>query len=85
MTAITSAKASKNLAATIIKVCDDREAVVIEHDDEHTVVMLPLEEYESMSETAYLMRSPANARYLQESIEQLRAGKGVVREIDLDA
>lgn len=85
MTAMTSAKLRKNLTQTIMKVCDDREAVIIEHGDHQRVVMIPLEEYESLNETEYLLRSPANARRLQESIEQLRAGKGIVRDIDLEA
>lgn len=85
MTAITSASADKSLIQTILKVCDDREPLVIIHDDEHSVVMLPLEEYEALNETNFLMRSPANSRHLLESIEQLRSGKGTVQEPDLDA
>lgn len=85
MTAITSAKAQQNFIQTLMKVCDDQEAVIIEHGDNHRVVMIPLEEYESMTETEYLLRSPANARHLLESVEQLRSGQGQVREIDLDA
>ena len=85
MTAITSAKARKNFSQTIMKVCDDREAVIIEHGDHHRVVMIPLEEYESMNETEYLLRNPANASRLLKSVEQLKAGGGKVRDIDLDA
>ena len=36
--------------------------------------MLSLHDYEGLAETAYLLRSPANARRLLESIEELRAG-----------
>lgn len=85
MTAITSAKARKNFAQTIMKVCDDREAVIIEHGNHHRVVMIPLEEYESMNETEYLLRSPPNAQSLLESIDQIRTGKSTVHEIDLEA
>jgi antitoxin YefM len=85
MTAITSAKLRKNLTQTIARVCDDREAVIIEHGDHQRVVMIPLEEYESMNETNYLLRSPANASRLLKSVEQLKASGGQVREIDLDA
>jgi antitoxin YefM len=70
MTAITSANADKSLIQAILKVCDDRE---------------PLEEYEALNETSFLMRTPANSRHLLESIEQLRSGKGTVREPDLEA
>jgi antitoxin YefM len=85
MTAITSANADKSLIQAILKVCDDREPLVIIHDDQRSVVMLPLEEYEALNETSYLLRSPANTRHLLESIEQLRSGKGTIREPDLDA
>ncbi|MFN0075684.1 MAG: type II toxin-antitoxin system Phd/YefM family antitoxin [Prosthecobacter sp.] len=85
MTAITSARASKNLAATIMKVCDDREAVIIEHGEHHRVVMIPLEEYESICETEHQMRSPANVKRLDESLAQLNAGLGKERPINWDA
>ncbi len=45
------------------------------------VVMISLEDYQSMEETAYLLRSPVNARNLLESIEELDSGKGVKREL----
>ncbi|MBK8090481.1 MAG: type II toxin-antitoxin system prevent-host-death family antitoxin [Verrucomicrobiaceae bacterium] len=85
MTAITSSKLRKNLAQTLTRVRENREAVVIEHGDHGSVVMIPLEEYESMNETEYLLRNPANASRLLESVAQLKAGRGKVREIDLEA
>ena len=39
-----------------------------------TAFLVSADEYRSLRETAYLLRSPANARRLQESIEQLSAG-----------
>ena len=45
------------------------------------MVMLSLEDYQSMEETAYLLRSPANARHLLESIAELEAGKGTEQEL----
>jgi len=39
-----------------------------------SVVIIALDEYESLMETVYLMQSPANARHLRESIAQLRHG-----------
>lgn len=85
MTAMTSAKLRKNLTQTITRVREDREAVVIEHGDLGSVVMIPLEEYESMNETEYLLRSPANASRLLKAVEQLKSGRGIVRDINLDA
>jgi len=49
------------------------------------VVIIALDEYESLMETVYLMQSPANARHLRESIARHRAGEGVVHDlIELD-
>jgi antitoxin YefM len=44
------------------------------------VVVVSLEDYESLKETAYLMRSPANARRLLDAMERLEAGRGVAHD-----
>jgi antitoxin YefM len=85
MTAMTSAKLRKNFVQTLMKVCDDREAVIIEHGNDHRVVMIPLEEYESICETEHQMRSPANVKHIDESLAQLNAGLGKERPINWDA
>jgi antitoxin YefM len=43
--------------------------------------MMSLEDYESLEETAYLLRSPKNARRLREAIDQLRSGNGSEHEL----
>jgi len=43
--------------------------------------LMSLEEYNSLEETAYLLRSPKNARRLMDSIESLNNGNGVERDI----
>ncbi|MDB4597569.1 type II toxin-antitoxin system Phd/YefM family antitoxin [Akkermansiaceae bacterium] len=48
---------------------------------DQAVVMMSLDDYESLQETAYLLRSPANAKRLRKSIDQLESGKGRVREL----
>lgn len=62
-------------------VIDDREEVVITRSGHEPVVILSLEDYESLRETAYLMRSPANARRLLDSMERLEAGRGEVHDL----
>ncbi len=44
------------------------------------MVVVSLEDYESLKETAYLMRSPANARRLLDAMERLEAGRGVTHD-----
>jgi antitoxin YefM len=43
--------------------------------------MLSLDDYKSLEETAYLLRSPNNARRLLESIAELEAGQGIERDL----
>src|SRR5260221_9150484 len=83
MDSLTYTAARENLASTMDKVCTDHAPVVITRNRDQSVVMLSLEDYESLEETAYLLRSPANARRLVEAIHALESGKGVVRKIDL--
>ena len=81
MDAVSYKVARANLAKTMEKVCNDHDPVIITRKRESPVVMLSLEDYQSMEETAYLLRSPANARHLLESIAELEAGKGTEQEL----
>jgi antitoxin YefM len=66
-------------AEVLDSVIDDREEVVITRAGHEPVVIVSLEDYESLKETAYLMRSPANARRLLDAMERLESGRGVSR------
>lgn len=81
MEAITYTAARENLATTMDRVCDNHDPVIITRKRDQAVVMMSLEDYESLQETAYLLRSPANARRLSEGIAQLEQGKGVIKEL----
>jgi antitoxin YefM len=81
MDAITYSSARANLASTMDRVCNDHEPLIITRNGEKAVVMLSLEDYKALEETAYLLRSPANARRLLNSIAQLNAGKGTPQEL----
>jgi antitoxin YefM len=63
------------------KVCDDHAPVIITRKAARPVVMMFLDDYEALEETAYLLRSPKKARRLLESIMQLEAGQGTEREL----
>jgi len=81
MKAITYTAARQNLAKTMEKVCSDHAPVIIARKKSDSVVMMSLEDFEALEETAYLLRSPKNTRRLIESIVQLEDGKGVEREL----
>jgi antitoxin YefM len=78
---ITYSAARENLASTINRVCEDQAPIVITRNRDQAVVMLSLAEYESLQETAYLLRSPANAKRLIAAIETLNRGKGIKRKL----
>jgi len=77
MDAITYTTVRANLANTMDRVCDDHEPLIITRNGKQSVVMLSLEDYKSLEETAYLLRTPANAKRLLAAIVQLNEGKGV--------
>ena len=73
MDAISYSAASANLAGAMDRVCDNHEPVVITRRGQPSVVMLSLEDFKALEETAYLLRSPTNARRLLAATEQLNA------------
>lgn len=81
MTAISYTAARENLASTMDQVCDDHEPVIITRNRNQAVVMLSLEDFEALQETAYLLRSPVNAKRLIESIDSLNQGKGITKTL----
>jgi antitoxin YefM len=74
-----------NLARIMDKVNDDHAPVLVTRQNGQPVVMMSLADYNAWQETDYLLRSPANAKWLMESIEQHRRGELVTPELDLDA
>ncbi|MFD3688665.1 type II toxin-antitoxin system Phd/YefM family antitoxin [Nocardiopsis sp. NPDC058631] len=81
MKTMTYSESRANYAATLDSVIDDREEVVITRAGREPVVMMALSEYETLRETAYLLRSPENARRLVTAIEELESGRGIEREL----
>jgi len=72
--AITASQARKNLFPLIEQVNNDREPVEItsKHGD---AVLLSRADYDALTETAWLLRVPANARRLLEGLAQADAGE----------
>jgi antitoxin YefM len=81
MKTVSYSEARQDLANTMDAVCDDHAPVIITRQKARPVVMMSLEDYNSMEETAYLMRSPANHKRLLESIAELEKGRGRVRKL----
>lgn len=73
--AITYTDARQNLASKMSKVCDTHKPVIITRRNAEAVVMMSLRDYNSIMESAYLLKSPANAARLWESIRAAEAGR----------
>lgn len=78
--AITASEARKNLFPLIEQVNDDHTAVEIT-SKRGSAVLMSRADYDALQETAYLLRAPANARRLLESLDQARTGKREEREL----
>ncbi|WP_428944652.1 YoeB-YefM toxin-antitoxin system antitoxin YefM [Pantoea sp. FN060301] len=81
MRAVSYSEARQNLSATMRQTVEERAPVLITRQNGESCVLMSLEEYNSLEETAYLMRSPKNARRLMDSVESLKGGNGVERDI----
>ncbi|CCJ08848.1 MAG: type II toxin-antitoxin system prevent-host-death family antitoxin [Methylocystis silviterrae] len=72
----------KNLAATLDRVTEDHEPVVITRDKgKPAAVLISLEDFASYEETSYLLQSPRNAERLRAAIQELDAGRGNERKL----
>ncbi len=72
--AVTASEARKNLFPLIEQVNEDRTPVEIT-SRRGDAVLISRADYDALEETAHLLRVPANARYLLESLEQARTGQ----------
>lgn len=68
--------ARKNFASVLDGVVDDAEETVIHRAGHEAVVLIPLSEWNSYKETAYLLSNPANAQHLRDAIDRMNKGHG---------
>ncbi|WP_439287290.1 YoeB-YefM toxin-antitoxin system antitoxin YefM [Lonepinella sp. BR2357] len=81
MQTITYTEARQNLAGLMTRTVSNVENITITRAKGESCVLMSLAEFEALTETAYLLRSPANARHLLNSIEELRNGKARERNL----
>ena len=81
MDTLTYSEARSKLANTMDRVCDDHAPIVITRKNSQSVVMMSLDDFQALEETAYLLRSPKNAKRLIESIVELKSGGGTPRKL----
>ncbi len=81
MNTLTENYVRQNLADVMRIVTEDHAPVVVTHQNAEPVIIMSLKDYESVEETAYLLRNPVGAKRLLESVEELRTGKGIAKEL----
>ncbi|MDO5094040.1 MAG: type II toxin-antitoxin system prevent-host-death family antitoxin [Propionibacteriaceae bacterium] len=81
MKTYTYTESRANYARVLDEVIQDREETIITRTGREPVVIVSLADYESIRETAYLMRSPANAQRLLDAIEELEGGHGEAHDL----
>lgn len=81
MKTISYTESRANYARVLDEVVNVREPVTITRAGHESVVMMSLDDYSSLLETAYLMRSPANARRLFDALERVKAGDAKPHEL----
>ena len=79
--AITASEARKNLFPLIEQVNTDRTPIEIT-SKRGDAMLIAMDDYRALEETAHLLRSPANVRRLLESLEQARAGSVQAHKLD---
>jgi antitoxin YefM len=82
MTTLSYTEARDNLASAWDQTVSSREPIVFERRGHEPVVLMPLEEWQGVQETAHLLRSPANAKRLLGALRRLRKGKGLTLSTD---
>ncbi len=81
MTAINVTRFRETLKESLEEVVDNHEALIVTRPNGQNVVVLSYEDYAAVEETSYLLRSPANARRLKESLESFEKGLGTERKL----
>lgn len=75
MRAVNYSEFRNNLAGNLNVVNDDGDIVIVSRSKGKNVVVMSLEEYNSIQETLHLNSSKANRKRLEEALEEMKKGK----------
>ena len=81
MQVVSFTEAGSDLKSVLDRVADDADVTIIARQDAEDAVVMSLDYYNGLMETVHLLRSPANAAHLAESIDRYNAGKAVERDL----
>lgn len=82
MEAISYTKARSKLSGLMEEVCQNHDPVIITRQKQPSVVVMSLEDYNALTETAYLSQSPKNSKRLHDAISDFKSGKNF-KKIDI--
>jgi len=82
MQVVNFTEARNNLKSLFDDVYHNYEDVIVNRKNSENIVIISLDKYNSMNETEYLMRSPANRKHLMESIKQIEEGRVVTKDFN---
>ena len=82
MDAVTAKTVRGKFDEALDAVCKNHMPVIITRQDDESVVLISLEDYNQMQETAYLLGNPANAERLRASVADAESGKTVSVSLD---
>lgn len=82
MEIISYTKARNNFSDVMNQVCENHTPITIVRQESKPVVLMSLEDFNSIEETMYLMSSFNNLKNLSESIKEIRQGKVIEIEIE---
>ncbi|MGM0542230.1 MAG: type II toxin-antitoxin system Phd/YefM family antitoxin [Pseudomonadota bacterium] len=69
--------ARNSLKSVLDSVIENADFTIITRRDSENAVVMSQEYFDSLMETVHLLKSPANAVHLRESIQQYRSGKSI--------
>ncbi len=81
MDAVTYSDLRQNLKRYLDKVFQDHAPMIITRKNNENLILISVNEYNSLIETSYLLGNEANARHLLKSIDQLESGRMTKREL----
>jgi antitoxin YefM len=81
MNAITYTALRQNLNAYMDRVVQNQNPLIITRKNNENVILLSVDEYNSLVETNYLLSNEANVEHLRKSIAQHKAGEVKIREL----
>jgi antitoxin YefM len=81
MRVVSFSEARNSLKAVLDHVVEDADYTIITRRDSEDAVVMSLDFFNSLLETVYLLKSPANAAHLERSIIQFRQGKAVEQDL----